>query len=130
MPSFVTTFSLATIFIGLVYFTLETLFTLRFGQTVAGYLPDLVAVALLITGGYLTIKDRNAVGILSGAWGFACCLHYRSWAWRFDEMMAGTSTALVDTTLFVLAATMPISLAAFGFALYLCWPKNRRHLND
>ncbi|MDC0410998.1 hypothetical protein OAM23_01790 [Luminiphilus sp.] len=119
-----------TILLGLAHFTLETLFTLRFGQTLAGYLPDLIAAALLITGGYQAMKDRKAVGILCGAWGFTCCLHYRSWAWRFDEMMAGSSTELVNTTLYVLAATMPISFAAFGIALYLCWPKNRRHPNE
>ena len=130
MPPFLNTFSLLTIFLGLAHFTLETLFTLRFGQTLAGYLPDLIAAALLITGGYQAMKDRKAVGILCGAWGFTCCLHYRAWAWRFDEMMAGTSTELVNTTLYVLAATMPISFAAFGIALYLCWPKNRRHPNE
>ena len=98
MPPFLNTFSLLTILLGLAHFTLETLFTLRFGQTLAGYLPDLIAAALLITGGYQAMKDRKAVGILCGAWGFTCCLHYRSWAWRFDEMMAGTSTELVNTT--------------------------------
>ena len=82
MKAFLYKFSIFTIFIALVHFTLETLFTIKLGQTIAGYLPDLIAVALLITAGSLTIKDSNAIGILCGAWGFAFCLHYRSWAWR------------------------------------------------
>ena len=87
MKSFLSKFSIFTIFIALVHFILETLFTIKFGQTFTGYLPDLIAVALLITGGYLTIKDSNAIGLLCGAWGFAFCLHYRSWAWRFNDVI-------------------------------------------
>nr|GIR51424.1 MAG: hypothetical protein CM15mP61_01330 [Gammaproteobacteria bacterium] len=64
MNSFLYKFSIFTIFIALVHFTLETLFTIKFGQTIAGYLPDLIAVALLITAGYLTMKDSSAIGIL------------------------------------------------------------------
>ena len=52
--------------IAILHFTLETLYTLRFGQTVAGYLPDLIAVSLLVVGATLTLKDFNAIGILCG----------------------------------------------------------------
>ena len=52
-----------TIVIAVVHLTLETAFTLKFGQTFTGYLPDLIAVTLLLVGGYLTIKNPNAVGI-------------------------------------------------------------------
>ena len=69
MNSFLYKFSIFTIFIGFVHLILETLFTIQFGQTVAGYLPDLIAVALLISAGYRTIKNTNAIGILCGAWG-------------------------------------------------------------
>ena len=44
MNSFLYKFSIFTIFIGFVHFILETAFTIRFGQTVAGYLPGLIAV--------------------------------------------------------------------------------------
>ena len=128
MISFRYQFSVLTVVIALVHLTLETLFTVKFGQTFAGYLPDLIAVALLLVGGYLTMKDPNAVGILCGAWGFACCLHYRALAWRFDEVMAGTSTALVETTLSILAVTMPISLVAFSLTLIVCVPKKKTSL--
>ena len=56
--------SVLTIVLAVVHLMLETLFTLKFGQTFAGYVPDLIAVALLLIGGYLTIKNSNAVGIL------------------------------------------------------------------
>ena len=120
-------FSVLTMVIAVVHLTLETAFTLKFGQTFTGYLPDLIAVALLLVGGYLTIKNPNAVGVLCGAWGFACCLHYRAWAWRFHDVIEGTSTELVETTMIVLSVTMPISIIAFGVTLIACLPKYRRH---
>tara|TARA_E500000178_G_scaffold55107_1_gene51383 strand:+ start:202 stop:585 length:384 start_codon:yes stop_codon:yes gene_type:complete len=127
MKSFLYKFSVFTIFIALVHFTLETLFTLKFGQTFAGYLPDLVAVALLIAGGYLTIRDSNTVGFLCGAWGFALCLHYRSWAWRFDDVIDGTATEIVEITMYVLGVTMPISIISFIITLVLCLPKKEEY---
>ena len=125
MPSLFHKFSVMSIVIAVVYFTLETLFTVKFGQSLTGYLPDLMAAALLLVGGTLTIKNPNAVGILCGAWGFSCCLHYRSWAWRFNDVMEGTSTELVETTMTVLMVTMPISFIAFGVTLIACLPKHR-----
>ena len=127
MTSLLHQFSVLTIVIAVIHLTLETAFTLKFGQTFTGYLPDLIAVTLLLVGGYLTIKNSNAVGILCGAWGFACCLHYRAWAWRFHDVIEGTSTELVETTMIVLAVTMPISIIAFGVTLIACLPKYRRH---
>lgn len=125
MTSLLHKFSVMSIVIAVVYFTLETLFTVKFGQSLMGYLPDLMAAALLLVGGTLTIKNPNAVGILCGAWGFSCCLHYRSWAWRFNDVMEGTSTELVETTMTVLMVTMPISFIAFGVTLIACLPKHR-----
>ena len=125
MTSLLHKFSVMSIVIAVVYFTLETLFTVKFGQSLTGYLPDLMAAALLLVGGTLTIKNPNAVGILCGAWGFSCCLHYRSWAWRFNDVMEGASTELVETTMTVLMVTMPISFIAFGVTLIACLPKHR-----
>ena len=127
MTSLLHPFSVLTMVIAVVHLTLKTAFTLKFGQTFTGYLPDLIAVALLLVGGYLTIKNPNAVGVLCGAWGFACCLHYRAWTWRFHDVIEGTSTELVETTMIVLAVTMPISIIAFGVTLIACLPKYRRH---
>ena len=129
MKAFLYKFSIFTIFIALIHFTFETLFTIKFGQSIVGYLPDLIAVALLITAGYLTIKDPSAIGILCGAWGFAFCLHYRSWAWRFDDVIDGAATQLVEITMYVLAFTMPISIISFIITLIFCLPKNRNKLD-
>ena len=126
--NFLTNFCRFTITIAILHFTLETLYTLRFGQTVLGYLPDLIAVSLLVVGATLTLKDFNAVGILCGAWGFAFCLHYRSWAWRFDDVMDGSATELIETTMYVLAFTMPISIISFVITFLWCLPKNRSKL--
>ncbi len=56
--------SVLTIVLAVAHLMLEILFTVKFGQTFAGYVLDLIAVALLLIGGYLTIKNSNAVGIL------------------------------------------------------------------
>ena len=84
MISFRYQFSVLTIVIAVVHLTLETLFTIKFGQTSAGYLPDLIVVALILVGGHLTMKDPNAVGILCGAWGVAC--FFTTALWRGDLM--------------------------------------------
>ena len=117
---FVRKFSIFTIFMAGVHFILENLHTLVFGQSFWGLLPDYIAVALMITGGLMVLKDPRVIGILCGAWGFAFCLHYRSWAWRFEEMLEGASTQVNDTTMYVLLFTMPISIIGFAVSLLLC----------
>ena len=126
--NFLTNFCRFTIMIAILHFTLETLYTFRFGQTVPGYLPDLVAVSLLVVGATLTLKDFNAIGILCGAWGFAFCLHYRSWAWRFDDVMDGSATELIENTMYILAFTMPISIISFVITFLWCSPQNKSKL--
>ena len=122
---FLKKFSIFTVGIAGVHFILETLYTLKFGQTFAGLLPDYIAVALLFTGGFMVFKDAQNIGVLCGAWGFAFCLHYRSWAWRFDDVLEGTASQLVETTMIVLALTMPISIICFTICLFMCFPKKR-----
>ena len=82
---FINTFATFTIVIALIHFVLETLYTIKFGQTWAGLLPDYIAVTLMCVGGLVVLKNIKAAGVLCGAWGFAFCLHYRSWAWRFGN---------------------------------------------
>ena len=105
---------------GCVHFVLETLFTVQYGQSLTGLLPDYIAVALLLWAGVSVRKHVHSVGLLCGAWGFALCLHYRAWAWRFDEVVAGQATAVVETTMHVLSYTAPISILSFGMTLYFC----------
>ena len=51
----------------------------------------------------------------------------RSEAWRFNEVMEGTSTESVETTMTVLAVTMLTSVIAFGVTLIACLRQHRRH---
>ena len=121
----INSFAIFTISIALVHFVLETLYTIKFGQTWAGLLPDYIAVSLMWAGGIIALKNIKGVGILCGAWGFAFCLHYRSWAWRFDDVINGTATTLVENTMYVLVYTMPISIVFFIISLIICFPKTK-----
>ena len=118
--NFIRRFATFSIAMGCVHFVLETLFTVQYGQSLTGLLPDYIAVALLLWAGVSVRKHVHSVGLLCGAWGFALCLHYRAWAWRFDEVVAGQATAVVETTMHVLSYTVPISILSFGMTLYFC----------
>lgn len=125
--TFIGRFALWSIGMACLHFSLETLVTLRFGQSFVGLLPDYVAVALLIWAGLQVLKNNAALGLLCGAWGFTLCLHYRAWAWRFEEVMTGSATPLVETTMYVLMYTMPISIISFIITLMLCMPTARNY---
>ena len=90
---FIGRFAIWSISIACLHFVLETLFTLRFGQAFVGLVPDYIAVALLIWGGLQVRRNNAALGLLCGAWGFTFCLHYRAWAWRFEEVTTGQRNA-------------------------------------
>ena len=65
--TFIGRFALWSIGIACLLFSLETLFTLGFGQSFVGLLPDYIAVALLIWAGLQVRKNNAALGLLSGA---------------------------------------------------------------
>ena len=106
-----------------IHFILESLYTIQFGQSFLGLLPDLIADALLVIGGILVLKNPKAIGVLCGAWGFTFCLHYRSWAWRFESVQDGSATSVDEITMIVLASTMFISILCFILTLLMCLPK-------
>ena len=118
--NFIRCFAAFSIAMGCVHFVLETLFTVQYGQSLTGLLPDYIAVALLLWAGVSVRKHVHSVGLLCGAWGFALCLHYRAWAWRFEAVLAGEASAVVETTMHVLFYTAPISILSFGMTLYFC----------
>lgn len=122
-PQFAVTFSKLTIFLACVHFILETLHTIVFGQSFLGLLPDYIAVGLMIGGGFAAMRNYDARGILCGAWGFAFCLHYRSWAWRYEAVLHGTATSVNEVTMYVLGVTLFISALSFLISLTLCAPK-------
>ena len=90
-------------------------------------LPEYIAVALLIWAGQRVRKNTAALGLLCSAWGFSLCLHYRAWAWRFEDVMTRSATPVVETTMYVLTYTAPISIISFIITLVLCMPAARNH---
>ncbi|MDG2008277.1 MAG: hypothetical protein P8K76_00720, partial [Candidatus Binatia bacterium] len=60
---------------------------------------------------------------LCGAWGFTLCLHYRAFAWRLEEFLAGNADDVITGTMVVLGSTMAISVICFGLTLQMCLPK-------
>ena len=73
---FIRRFVIFTFLMAAIHFILESLYTVQLEQSLLGVLPDLIADALLVTGGLLVLKNSEAIGILCGAWGFTLCLHY------------------------------------------------------
>ena len=119
---FARAFAIYSLISAVIHFTLETWYTIQFGQSWLGLAPDYISVALMILGGVLVIRDVKAVGVLCGAWGFAFCLNYRAWAWRLQEMLDGSSTTLIDNTMYVLSFTLILSCISFMISLLFCLP--------
>ena len=122
-PDFIKKFVIFKFCMATVHFILESFYTIQFGQSFLGLLPDLIADALLFTGGVLVLRNSNAIDILCGAWGFTFCLHYRAWAWRFESVQDGSATDLDEITLLILGSTMIISVISFVLTLLMCLPK-------
>ena len=115
-----------TIALAVFHLAAETFYTLRYGQTALGYLPDVVAVGLLLVGSVEALKDWEARGVLCGAWGFTCCLHYRAWAWRVEASLSETINPVDDFLATVLGTTLIISIGFFIAMLRLCFPKQKK----
>ena len=115
-----------TIALAVFHLAAETFYTLRYGQTALGYLPDVVAVGLLLVGSVEALKDWEARGVLCGAWGFTCCLHYRAWAWRVEASLSETINPADDFLATVLGTTLIISIGFFIAMLRLCFPKQKK----
>jgi len=114
-----------TIVLALFHLGAETFYTLRYGQTALGYLPDIVAVGLLLGGSVAALRDWEARGVLCGAWGFTCCLHYRAWAWRVGASLGEAVKPVDDFLATVLGTTLIISIGFFIAMLRLCFPTQK-----
>lgn len=60
---FIRRFVIFTFCVTAIHFIFESSYTIQFGQSFLGLLPDLIADALLVTGGVLVLKNSKAVGI-------------------------------------------------------------------
>ena len=108
------------------HFVLESAYTIFVGQSFLGFLPDCIADVLLLAGAYMLLKNPQATGIICGAWGFTFCLHYRTWAWRFEDYMDGALSQVQTGIMYVLACTMIISLFCFAISLVMSMPPHAR----
>ncbi len=106
------------------HFVLETAYTIFVGQSFLGYLPDCIADVLLLAGAYMLLKHPHATGMICGAWGFTFCLHYRTWAWRFEDHMVGALNDVQTGVMYVLASTMIVSLVCFAISIMINVPKS------
>lgn len=120
--NFIKKFGLFSIIVAIIYFILETWFTVKFGQSAIQLIADYIAVSLLIFGGIVVRKNAAGVGLLCGAWGYNFCINYRAFAWRMEAIWENNSTLLIDNTAKVLAATLVFSAIAFVVSLVLCYP--------
>lgn len=66
-PVFIRRFVIFTFSVTAINFILESLYTIQFGQSFLGLLPDLIAAVLLVTGGVFVLKNSKATGVLCGA---------------------------------------------------------------
>jgi len=99
-----------------------------FGKYVLGYAVDLICMALMLLGGVTSLRirsqNRSSAGWLAAAWGFAACLNFRAFAWRYEAYQdTGAVTGEPATFLYILGAVLFLSFGALGYALYLARPK-------
>ena len=112
-------FALMTLFLAFLHLVMELGYTFKLGQHFLGLLPDLLADGLLIWGSLSLIRNPRATGIICGAWGFTLCLHYRSWAWRFEDYLMGIIDKTQLGVMYLLAATMLISIVCFALTILM-----------
>ena len=98
------------------------------GNYVLGYAVDIICMALMLLGGVTSLRLRkrwgSASGWLSAAWGFAACLNYRGFAWRYQSYQeTGAVTGEPATFLYILGAVLFLSFGALFYALYLSRPE-------
>ena len=112
-------FALMTFFLAFLHIVMELGYTFKLGQHFLNLLPDLLADGLLIWGSLFLIRNPRAAGIICGAWGFTLCLHYRSWAWRFEDYLMGIIDETQLGVMYLLAATMLISIVCFALTILM-----------
>ena len=122
-------FAIVTLALAFAHFVMERAYTVIVGQHFLGYLPDCIADVLLVAGAWLLIKNEHSTGVLCGAWGFTFCLHYRTWARRFEDFMAVTLNEVQTGIMYVLASTMIFSLVCFSISTMMNIRPTRRDMN-
>jgi len=124
-----TPFAIFTLITAFTHFAGETYYHVTLGQPLPAYIVDLIAIGLMLLGGVYSLKDRtgSASGWLAAAWGFALCLNYRSFFWRWQDLQTtGTVEGEPDVVIQVLGVTLAIAAISFVVSMYLAAPHRNR----
>ena len=133
-PQYETVFALITLALTVPYFIGETYHYVAYvgiGNNFLGYFCDLITIALMLMGSIASLKNKNssAAGWLAGAWGFAACLGYRAFMWRYEAFKAGRPTDLEPAyVIWVVGAMMVIAFIGFAYGLYIARPQDQNLL--
>ena len=120
---FTSAFAIFSIIIALIHFIFETLYTLKYGQTWIGLLPDYLVITLLCVGGFFTVKNTKLVGILCGAWGYTFCIMYRAFIWRMEAIWADELPNYETLQVKVLILALIVSFPAFIVSFVKSFPQ-------
>jgi hypothetical protein len=106
------------------HFTLETLYHVKFGQSLPFLIVDYIAVALLISSAVSSLRMRPAssAGWLAGAWGFAACLAYMAFFAFVQRHQQGQGPLLMVV---ILGVALSAAFLAFALSLLLVKAANK-----
>lgn len=109
------------------HFSLETYHFVQYGSFLPMLIVDYIAISLFVFASYVALSNRygSAAGLLCGAWGFAFCLNYRAFFWRYQELVNGTAQSAepMEVVASILGVTLIISGSVFLLTLWMAFPK-------
>ena len=128
-PAGETKFAIFTLCLIPPYFLGETYYTyafIGFDTYILDYIVDLIVMALLLLASVASLKHKqsSAAGWLAAAWGFAACLNYRAFTWRYYEFQdSGTIGREPSAILYLIGGAMILTFGALIYSLYLSRPR-------
>ena len=112
-----------TLGILLIYFPLETWFSLPGGLLHPMYLVDFIAICLLLYGALHSLRARPATapGPLCAAWAWTAANGWRATSWRWLDTLekGGENLVYGDVELWIVTLASAMALACFLFSLTL-----------
>ena len=116
-----------TLVLTLPYFVLETWHFVLYGSSIPMVVVDYILMSLFVMASYVSLSNKweSGAGLLCGAWGFALCLNWRSFFWRWEELKAQQLNVSepIEQVASVLGVTLILSAVMFALTLKLAWPK-------
>ena len=118
-----------TLFSTSVHFVLETWYHMVWGQPLQALIVDYICVALMLFGGFasLRVRPRSAAGLLAAGWAFSLGFGWRSGFGRLELRNSGAENAQGEAD-FVLPIIL-VSLVVVGicllWSLWLAWRQAR-----